>query len=70
METVTHNGMILALVQQPYLDGTHEAPVYRAHAKGADDNDYIVTWQVKDGWQSTEDESDCCDWSEYSVRPA
>ena len=59
---------LIYLTQQAYLDGTHENPCYRAHAKDADDNAYLITWDVLDGWQDQDDESECCDWDVFTVK--
>lgn len=53
------NGITLALVQNPYLDGNDDGPYYEASAIDESTNDYIVTWAII---RESEDESDCCDW--------
>lgn len=64
---VSHQGQILILQQQPYLDGAHEEPAYQAHAQGADGKDYKVSWQLKPGHEQMDDESHACDWDKYEV---
>lgn len=63
--TVKHGNEELVLTQQPYLNGTGENPVYKAAAQDAAGNQYMVTWQVTDA--NCEDESEACDWKDYTV---
>lgn len=64
-QTVSHEGKTLMLAQQPYLDGTHEHPIYRAAAEDAEGNLYRVMWQIVA--PDAEDESEACDWGRYEV---
>lgn len=60
---VVHEGKEITLVQEPYIDGVAgERPYYRAVGTDAEGNEYKVIWDVVDGWEDIEDESDMCDW--------
>jgi len=70
MNTITYEGKILKLQQEPYIN--HNAncdTVYLAHATDDEDNDYTITWQLlkfdNDEWPEEEDE--WCDWGKYTV---
>lgn len=41
--TITHNGTTYTLTQDPYLDGTNEAPYYKAYAT-ANGKTYEIRW--------------------------
>jgi len=44
--------------------------VYKAHAVDADGIEYMVLWDLRVGraaYMAMEDESDACDWRDYSV---
>lgn len=61
--TVTFEGKTITLTQDPYIDGVAgERPMYKAHGKDEDGNEYIVTWDVVDGYEEITDESEMCDW--------
>jgi len=64
-----HNGCRLALTQQAFCTNHPENHTYQAHAVDVDGNEYVVLWDCLDGWMEMEDESDCCDWSVYTVKP-
>lgn len=61
-DPVVFEGTEVFLTQDPYIDGTHESPYYRAHAIDLDGNQYHVYWDVIDGWQQMDDAADHCDW--------
>lgn len=61
--TVNHNNITILLTQQPYLHNDW----YQAVGIDADENEYMVTWEITNS--ETEDESDACDWTVYEVRP-
>ena len=68
MTTVTtKSGVLVTLTQDAFLSGTNDAPYYEAHGVDADGYDYKVTWDCVDNYMELEDESDCCDWENYSV---
>ncbi|WP_232239208.1 hypothetical protein [Paenibacillus sp. FSL M8-0142] len=63
MMTYTIDGKEITLTQDAYIDGLPgERPIYKAHGTDAQGNEYIVTWNVVDGWENIEDESEMCDW--------
>jgi hypothetical protein len=64
---VMDDGSLVYLTQQAYLDGTFENPVYRAAAEDAEGNEYNVFWTPVENYMELEDESDCCDWDDFSV---
>ncbi len=66
MKTVTYKDKSLTLTQDAYrASDTH----YEAHAKDADDNDYLVHWSITNESAADEtDESNMCDWDNYTVR--
>ncbi|WP_019156825.1 hypothetical protein [Robertmurraya massiliosenegalensis] len=61
---VEHEGKVIRLTQNAYLDGTHENPYYSANGIDAEGNEYEITWDVVENWKELEDESECCDWDE------
>ena len=81
--TVEFEGQTLYLTQQAYIDnkGTDGDCVYRATAIDEKGNDYTVTWDAYetdeenecyidsegDSMGSYDDESNACDWEDYSV---
>lgn len=67
---INYNGRTIHLTQQAYLAGSNERPLYQANASDEDGNEYLVTWMPYDNYQDLMrdgDESDCCDWDDYSV---
>lgn len=61
--TVNFEGKTITLTQAPYIDGAaNERPVYRAHGTDEAGNEYIVTWDVVDGYEEITDESEMCVW--------
>lgn len=66
------DGRLIYLTQQAYLTGSSEAPRYEASATDAKGNDYMVVWVPYDNYQeimTEDDESGCCDWGKFEVRP-
>ena len=77
--TVDHQGAVLALTQQAYINnhGTDGAVRYYAAAIDTDGNDYQVAWDTTEAWNACEaafradpenaapndDESLACDWA-------
>lgn len=61
-DPVVFEGKEVFLTQDPYIDGTHESPYYRAHAVDVVGNEYHVYWDVVDGYEELEDAADHCDW--------
>lgn len=59
---IKFEGKEYTLTQEPYIDGTHEKPFYRANAVDAEGKLYEIRWDVKDNWEEIEDESEMCDW--------
>lgn len=66
--TVEHDGQTLALTQIAYCSNHPDVATYEARAIGIDGVEYLVTWDCVEGWMDLEDESECCDWSQYAVR--
>lgn len=65
--TITFEGKTITLTQDPYIDGpADECPVYKAHGTDEDGNEYIVAWNVVDGYEDIEDESEMCEWDNPS----
>ena len=65
MEKFTVNGQIyeIALTQEPYLTGTTDKPYYEAHAVDADENHYIVRWDILGDYDPADgDEGLACEW--------
>lgn len=60
--TVNHNGMILTLQQHAFA---YDDYYYRAHAKNANDEDYIIAWPIVNF--ETENEDETCDWDVFCV---
>lgn len=52
------DGKTLKTTQDPYISDDGE--VYTAHAVDAEDNEYILAWEVID--PEITDESSICDW--------
>lgn len=64
---VNVEGKTIELMQDPYIDGMpDERPIYKAHGKDEDGNEYVITWDVVDGYEEIEDESEMCDWNKPS----
>jgi len=69
-QTVKFEGKEITLTQDPYLDGTHEDPCYKAAGVDTEGNDVVVKWEIYEHWLNEdgslngelEDESDACDW--------
>jgi hypothetical protein len=69
--TIHHNGIILTLKQEPYIDTVHvrigdtvetiDGTVYRAVAVDPDGNEYQVYWT-----RLTQD-NEVADWNTYTV---
>ena len=69
---INHNGRTIPLTQEAYLAGTDDAPRYEAMAEDDAGNTYRVTWTPYENYKelfAAGDESDCCDWSSYTVTP-
>jgi hypothetical protein len=62
---VNYQGKQLKITQQPYPDGTSDAPVYRASAEDSDGSTYRVMWPMTD--PDADDGADACDWDDYTV---
>jgi hypothetical protein len=61
--TVKFEGKVITLTQDAYIDGpADERPIYKAHGVDEEGNEYIVTWDVVDGYEEITDESEMCDW--------
>jgi hypothetical protein len=72
MEAIKYNGIILTQTQGAFLDELNGQPVYQAAAVDAEGNLYHVMWKCYDNYQeliAAGDESDACDWDDYSVVP-
>lgn len=67
--TVSFEGKTLALTQQAYCSNHPDVATYQALAVDEAGDEYTVVWDCVEGWMGKEDESECCDWSEYQVRP-
>lgn len=66
--TLEYKGKIITLIQQPYLEEVNNCAFYRATAWDDEGNRYDVMWDVLEGWEDMEDESDCCDWDIFEVK--
>jgi hypothetical protein len=67
--TVDYKNKTLTIMQAPYPDNhpyDSDLSVYKAIAHSEDGYEFEVTWSIKD--YETDDESDACDWEEFSVR--
>lgn len=71
--TVAYKDMALKLVQQAHV--ADDGFKYQAIAVDDDEQEYLVTWPVKDFYLDSdeefplpEDESEACDWHVYTVR--
>jgi len=58
----------LYLTQYPYINqgGTPTQVFYQAHAIDDDGNSYMIFWDIIN--EDTEDESEACDWEDYTVQ--
>ena len=65
--TVEHEGKTLKLTQQAFCGNYPGIDVYVAAAVDEEGNEYQVKWNCLEGWMDMDDESDCCDWSIYTV---
>lgn len=63
--TVQHNDITITLTQQAYLQSNGNDNWYQAAGIDADDNDYLIKWEITN--PDAEDESDACDWTQYEV---
>ena len=67
MEKFTVNGQTyeIALTQDAYLTGTTDKPYYEAHAVDADENHYIVRWDILGDYDPADgDEGLACEWDQ------
>jgi hypothetical protein len=64
--TVKYRGKELSLQQQPFLSHRLGKDIYKAWALDEDENEYEVIWDINN--PEGEDESEACDWEEYSVQ--
>ena len=67
MEKFTVNGQIyeISLTQEPYLTGTTDKPYYEDHAVDADENHYIVRWDILGDYDPADgDEGLACEWNQ------
>ena len=65
---VIHNGKILTLIQQAFIDGLEGDEHYKAKAMDSDENEYMIRWEITaENWKEVEDESNMCDWDEFTV---
>lgn len=73
METVIFNGKKLTLMEDAYLNGTHENPIMSAKAVDEEGNEYEVIWNCYECYKKVDDSGnaigiDCddlgciCDW--------
>lgn len=67
--TLMHGDIELTLEDMPCIAGTNEEPYYVAVALDAQGRDYEITWEIIEGCENEEDESQCCDWDDYEVNP-
>jgi hypothetical protein len=63
----TANGVKVFLTQEAYATNTPERPRYEAQGIDEAGNHYQVTWDCYDNWLEIEDESEVCDWDDYTV---
>lgn len=59
---IVFEGKEYKLIQEAYIDGTHDKPFYRANAVDDRGKLYEIRWSVKDNWEEIEDESEMCEW--------
>ncbi|MWV44931.1 hypothetical protein GRF59_15015 [Paenibacillus sp. HJL G12] len=60
---IDFEGKTLKTTQDPYIDGVSgERPHYKATAVDAENNEYILVWDVYDEYEEITDESEMCDW--------
>ena len=67
MEKFTVSGQTyeIALTQEPYITGTTDKPYYEAHAVDADENHYIVRWDILGDYDPADgDEGLACEWDQ------
>lgn len=61
---IVFSNLELRTVKDPYIIGVDgERPYYQAIAIDAENNEYLIVWNVVDGYEEIEDESDMCDWN-------
>lgn len=64
-----YNGVEITLKQDPYCDtyfgDGNQRPAYFAKGEGDDGHDYCLMWEMI---HDVEDESECCNWEEFTVR--
>ena len=66
MEKFTVNGQTyeIELAQEPYLTGTSDNPYYEGRAVDAEENGYIVRWDVLGEYDPADgDEGLACEWN-------
>ncbi len=67
--TVEFRGKELKIIQQPYLENDGSRTFYKADAEDEDGDGWTVYWyDLYEGWQEMEDESDTADWTTYEVK--
>ena len=60
------DGTEYCLTQQPYIDGTNEAPHYSANGFDRAGNPVRLIWEITN--RETEDESEACDWDVFDAQ--
>jgi len=71
MTTLNYNNKQLQLQNEAFIDRdfTNDCDVYKAHAIDAEGNEYEILWQITiDNSADCDDQSNMCDWEDYTVR--
>lgn len=59
---VNYKGKVIKLTQDAYIAGSvDDTPYYEARGVDDDGNNYMIYWNIKEGYEDHEDESECCD---------
>ena len=66
--TIKHNGKTLKLSQTAYIDGVNGQSFYRAAATDDQGNLYKIKWDITHpDPKRCEDESEMCNWDNFTV---
>jgi hypothetical protein len=69
MSSIQYNGKKLMPIENAYLYHAKDDPLHAVYTTIAIDGggkQYVVEWEIVN--LDADDEADCCDWSQYTVR--
>ena len=64
---IEYNNNFIFLTQQPFLDGAYEDAFYCASGIDENGDDYQINWEITNSDSDCDDESDMCDWDNFTI---